>query len=378
MAEYTVRPYRPADEDQIATLQRHLWGTSRAANAAYLRWKYFENPYLEDPILFVATSSGRVVAMRGVFGATWEIPGRERPALAPCASDLVIDPSHRDRGLYAELNAQTFAALNDRTFPHIFNLSANPENYLALTLTQGWKPAGSLKILTRRDLAAERAAALLPRVADSKRFASLARRLLNAGRRARERSGVDPFRQLDRAGARSADSSPIVVMSTPPVDEMAALVERLGPTRRVRHVRDVPYLAWRYRNPRSTYRFVTWGSSPIQGYLVLQNVAGRRRTAIVDWEGTDTEVCRGLLDFVIRSSRLGNLRTWSATLEESKVAALRNRGFAESFTQGILRYSGRFLVKPLAAAGSAADAFATLDLADFAHWDLRMVYSDAL
>jgi hypothetical protein len=35
-------------------------------------------------------------------------------------------------------------------------------------------------------------------------------------------------------------------------------------------VRDQRYLAWRFLNPRSLYRFLFWEASKLEGYLVLQ------------------------------------------------------------------------------------------------------------
>ena len=174
MTDYVVRRVRPGDEMGIAKLQRHLWGTKPADNVRYLSWKYFDNPYIPEPIIFVATLAGEVVAMRGICGAAWEIPGIAGSAPAPTAADLVIHPNHRDKGLYQELNSCAFDALNEAGFPHILNLSANPQNYVAATLTQGWKAVGSLEILTRRTSTGDRAAKLIPHVASSGRLYALA------------------------------------------------------------------------------------------------------------------------------------------------------------------------------------------------------------
>ena len=159
---------------------------------------------------------------------------------------------------------------------------------------------------------------------------------------------------------------------------MAAAVAAWGKSPGIRHVRDEQYLSWRYRNPRAIYRFVTWGSGEIEGYMVLQNIPGRFRSAIVDWEAPDPEVRDGLLDFVTQGGNLGSLRTWSATLPVESVAALRATGFNDTFDEGLLRFAGRMLVKPLQAAGGNGDPFAATELTRMDTWDLRMIYSDAL
>jgi hypothetical protein len=62
---YDIVPYEPELEPEIV----HFCG----AHAAYFRWKYAENPFLDQTILQLAVSGGRVVAMRGMFGAVWQV-----------------------------------------------------------------------------------------------------------------------------------------------------------------------------------------------------------------------------------------------------------------------------------------------------------------
>jgi hypothetical protein len=377
MGEYAVRRYRPGDEPGIARLQRHLWGSSVAASVGYFRWKYLDNPYIEDPIVYVATYGEEIIAMRGIFGTAWDVPGIGAQATAPCAADLVIDPDHRDPGLYQELGAAAFAEIDRLGYPYLLNLTANPENYVASILTQGWVAAGSHKILTRQTTAGRSGAGLISRVASSSRAYRLARRVLGVGRRVRERVDVDAFRTLDRQAARAGSRLPITMSDVVDSEELAAFVARSGPSVRLRHVRNVEYLSWRYRNPRSAYRVVTWGKG-LEGYLVLQNTAGRRRVAIVDWEAEDRDVLKGLLEFAVQHGRFSNLRIWSACLPDFTVGLLQDNNFVDVFTEGTLRYAGRFLVRPMKAADGDADPFRSLDVAKMSNWDLRMIYSDAL
>ncbi|MGI9605996.1 MAG: hypothetical protein ACR2P0_07635 [Acidimicrobiales bacterium] len=369
---------RPGDETGIGRLQRHLWGTGTAVNIRYLTWKYLDNPYLTEPIVIVAESHGRIVGMRAIFGSAWEVPGADKPIVAPCAADLVIDPDHRDQGLYDEMNRLAYAELTARGFTNLFNFTANPENYLSATLTQGWKPAGSFEILTRRSAIGDRAASIQPRIVDSSRLYGLARKGLAVGRRLRGSVRVDPFRHLVRHARVANTSVPISVSKQPPVEEMASLVSRIDRAGVLRHVRDESYLRWRYANPRSTYSFLTWGSGEIDGYLVLQNLEGRARTAIVDWEAADPNIGQQLARYVVDHARLGSLRTWTSTLPPTTTDFLREYGFEETFTEGPLRYAGRFLVKPLTAPAPYTDLFAGIDLTDMGNWDLRMIYGDAL
>jgi len=44
--DYQIVKYSPECKSQILELQKHHWGANEALNAAYLSWKYDQNPYL--------------------------------------------------------------------------------------------------------------------------------------------------------------------------------------------------------------------------------------------------------------------------------------------------------------------------------------------
>ena len=79
--------------EPIAHLQLHLWGGDVAANKAYFRWKYLDNPYCDEPVISIAEKDGDVVGMRGALGAVWQIGPAYEPAF--CLGDTVVSPGHR-------------------------------------------------------------------------------------------------------------------------------------------------------------------------------------------------------------------------------------------------------------------------------------------
>jgi hypothetical protein len=93
--EYEIQKYRPEFRDQVLALQTHLWGPDRKANSAYLSWKHAQNPYVEEPLIYLVLCEGTVVGMRAFFGARWQIgePGQTFPGL--CGGDMVVAPEHR-------------------------------------------------------------------------------------------------------------------------------------------------------------------------------------------------------------------------------------------------------------------------------------------
>ena len=122
---YEIVEYTPEFKSQVLQLQTYLWGREMSANADYLKWKYEQNPYVERPLIHLALCSGKVVGMRGVYGAKWQIGHPSEIFHAPCVGALVIAPEHRCRGLFTNIISAGVKTLGVRGYPYVFNLSAN-------------------------------------------------------------------------------------------------------------------------------------------------------------------------------------------------------------------------------------------------------------
>ena len=95
-----------------------------ALNAAYLTWKYEQNPYLDEPLIYLALENERVVGMRGFYGTQWQIGRSGQIVVLPCTGDTTIAPEHRNRGLLRQLLrfVQDDEAL--AAFPYMLSFSA--------------------------------------------------------------------------------------------------------------------------------------------------------------------------------------------------------------------------------------------------------------
>ena len=100
---YRFTRYQPKYREEIVRLQTVLWGPDLVLNTAYLTWKYEQNPYLDEPLIYLALHNERVVGMRWLFGAQWEIGRSGQTVILPCAGDTTIAPDHRNRGLLRQL-----------------------------------------------------------------------------------------------------------------------------------------------------------------------------------------------------------------------------------------------------------------------------------
>ena len=372
---YEIVRYEPAFRDQVAELQRHLWGNDVTINAAYLDWKYHQNPYLDDPLICLAVRAGRVVGMRGMFGARWEIGTPAEHVVVPCADDFVIAPEHRNRGLVAQIMNATIDRVAAAGYRYAFSLSAGPVTMMA-SLATGWRGAGSMRAAQRRgvDGLLVRASARVRTLPLLWRYADPLARLQYRLKR--------PFADLDHEARRAPGPLDARVRVEPAarVDAMADLVRRLGHDGRIRHVRDQRYLAWRYRNPLYEYRFLFRGADRLEGYLVLR--ADREDPArginVVDWEATTPALREELLRAAVDWGNFPELTIWTATVPTDTLAAVSRAGFVPMGVGSRTRSSHTILVRDTRHPRPASDMMlGGRRLLDPAAWDMRMVYSMA-
>jgi GNAT superfamily N-acetyltransferase len=372
---YEIVRYDTALKGEIATLQRHLWGGDVAANTAYFEWKYEQNPYFKEPLVYLAVTDGRVVGMRGMHGSRWEVGTPSETFLIPAAADLVIAPDHRGRGLFARIMRAAVDDLAARGYSCAFCLSPGPVT-LAGSLATGWRAAGFMRPL-RRETPTHQAARVLYEVL---RKLPLPRWSVDATRSLAASVERTPFNALDHRGRRPGTSRSLSLAQAPRVEAMADLVRRIGHDGRLRHVRDEIYLAWRFRNPLYDYRFLFWDGDCLEGYLVLQvyRFGLPRVVNIVDWEGTSSGVRAELLRAAIEWGQFPNLGVWAASLPEDTLTQLQDASFVPFGHGPLARYLPSVLVRAVPEDRRVAElTLGGRRLLDSATWDMRMVYSMA-
>jgi GNAT superfamily N-acetyltransferase len=355
---YEVVPYAPAMRPEILQLQTHLWSGDIERNAAYFEWKYLDNPYLHEVLICVGLCQGRVVAMRGLFGAMWEADDGTSPRLLPCADDFVVAPEHRNRGAARQLLETSLDVAAHRGLPFALSLSASPVTFVA-SLAAGWRSAGSYQPLRREGRAPSGWSRGLDRL--------------------RRHGSPGVFDRLERIGGPAG--TPITLARAPRPEAMAGLIRRLPWNGRIRHLRDARYLEWRFRNPLHAYRFLFWEEDGLQGYLVLQRylseLADPQVVNISDWEAANDEVRSALLAAAVEWGEFACLRTWTAGASESVCALLRRHEFRADSDGAGLRAGGLLVRRLDPVTTSGPCLLGRRNLLDLGDWDMRMLYSMA-
>lgn len=368
--------YRAEFKQDVVQLLREFW-PSPADSAAQFSWLQEDNPFTEAPLVYLALLDGRVVGMRGFYGARWEVAGTGEVFDAPCGNMFVVDSRMRGQRLASYIMKGALADLEARGYRYVFSLSALPIPY-ASQLRSGWRPVVNYCQISRESPQA-RVRGLM-----RKRLPGLQRSWRSLRQRARANDGPasglqhQAFNDFENAVPATLDDGDLRVAQTPDCAMMAEIAQAAMAEGRLRHVRTADYFAWRYGAPLVRYCFLTWTKGPDRGFLVLESGRGKAGvTRVFDWEATSVDVLRRLFGAVIASGRFDRLWTWSAGLPEEIVSFLANNGFTPADeSMGVPDYEPGMMVKALG--GVAPDApwrihGVCVDEAE--NWSLRPVIS---
>ena len=365
-----IVPYSAEHKPLVAELARHLWSPDPRLNERYLDWKYHHNPYVRDPLLYLAFVGDKLAGMRGAFGSLWEIGNPAEFFVLPYADDLVIDPAFRGQGLHRVIMNFALRDLAGRGYRYVVNLSAGKVTAKA-SMNIRWRDAGTVRALYRRTLRKTAADFLTDRAKPLPLLWRWAHKLSTFS----GRSGDHLFDRLDaRFSAWDRDAASPFVHRTPLIREMSQLVARLPKDGRIRHVRDETFFAWRFSNPLYDYRFLHIGRERLRGYMVLQRSPFfiGDRASIVDWEAESDLIRAELLAAVIEDGRFPELCIWQLGASPAAARLVDHYGF-----KALRRYYEKSVLVR-SASDDELDAPWMLGgrrLDDAGQWDLRMIYA---
>lgn len=342
----------------------------------YLHWKYECNPYLTEPIYYLARAEGRIVGMRGVYGTRWEFGAGRTAVTLPCADDFAVDPEYRNRGVMSMIMREALPDLARRGFDYVINTSAGRITAMS-SLAAGWRSAGAVEPLVRRT----RDEWVRHRVRNRMRKTRFVWRLV-PGSGATIVSSPKPLQRVDRMEPVTTHDRGVITASRDArAPEMADLVARLPYDGRIRHVRDTTYLAWRYRNPIRQYRFFYYErDGRLEGYLVLGRYVECQLPTLpyqmVDWEGSSEAVRAELLRLATRVANIPALGAWAAGYSSADRAIMQRAGFVPTDLDARKRGLPCILVKNLHP-GVAPESWILGDasIIDPQRWDMRLIYT---
>ena len=376
MSGVEIVGYSPELEDQVAGLWADIFGDELGERRAYLKWKYERNPYLPDPILFVALDGdGHVIGTRGFCGTCWQTP--EESVVIPCAEDFAIAPEHRNTGLATAIMRVALADMEQRGYAYVMNATGGEVTVLH-SLAMGWKSVGAMEPVVRLAPNARVRRSIYQLAQQSRRLLRL--RVSRTAYRTLYGFGRTSFARLDRiAREKSVESrAAIVVESSPSPDKLADMAARLPLDGRIRHVRDRTFFEWRFANPTREYRFLRYELEGLtEGYMAIAHYRSHHPPTIPfhisDWQGTSPEVCARLLETALDWGDFQALGAWTASLSEDSKALLVHSGFEPIQSETLARGQPCVLLKKLGPPGDWS--VGGVPAVDPARWDIQLIDS---
>ena len=168
------------------------------------------------------------------------------------------------------------------------------------------------------------------------------------------------------------------VSATPRIADMAELVsQRREPARR-QHLRDETYYRWRYSNPMSSYRFVSYGGSGngSEGFFVLQQQKPMGPVTIVDWETSSPALWMELLRAIVDATP-DPLQIGSTTFSDEQLDSLDRPAFAPDPTIDTRTHPAPGIFIRSLSACDEDESSGSYPQLDSDHWDIRLICSDA-
>ncbi|MGI8478992.1 MAG: hypothetical protein ACR2M2_03920, partial [Gaiellaceae bacterium] len=336
------------------------------------------NPYLPEPILFVALDvNGGVVGTRGFHGTQWHTP--DEKVVIPCAEDFTIAADHQNTGLATAIMRFALEDLEQRGYEYVMSASGGQVTVLH-SLAMGWKSLGAMEPVARLAWG-ERA-----RHGIHQRSLQAVRRLWRPGRRSRTFSrrlyggGKTSFGRLDRVPRKPAADprAAIVVSASPDPAALADVAGRRPFDGRIRHVRDPAFFEWRFENPSREYRFLLYElDGRLEGFMAIARYHSYHPPTlpfhIVDWEGSSHEVRADLLEFAVAHGGFDGFRAWTSSLPDESKALLAGADFRPVELELRARGMPCVLLKKLGASGDRS--IGGVPAIAPAHWDIRLIDS---
>lgn len=144
-AAFSVRAYRPEDEERVITLLRQTLGSGRAfeRTSAFWQWKHFQNPF--GPSLLTLAENGEIMGLRAFM--RWRFSVGSQTLRAVRAVDTATHPAFRRFGVFSMLTRHTVERARADGVDLIFN---TPNRYsLPGYLKLGWVYVGRPRLLVK-------------------------------------------------------------------------------------------------------------------------------------------------------------------------------------------------------------------------------------
>jgi predicted N-acetyltransferase YhbS len=320
VATWTIRAYRPGDEDALVALFERVFG--RSVSVAHWRWKLKQPPSPVENVWLAVHGDAPIFHYAGI-PTRYCLPRGEATAMV--SVDTMTAPEFQRRGLLSRVGRHVYDAWRAAGVPFVIGLPN--ERWGSRASALGWEPLFMLQWLVR-PLRPEAILARRTRIRALARLTPVGALWNGVWNSRLRRDATISVRRVERAG-----------------NEFDALWERCGAEAPVSVVRDSAWVNWRYLDvPSRAYRVLLAerAGQPL-GYLayrVEESPGGRAGVIAELYAGRDDAAARRAL---IRAA-IDELR--AAGAESAATLAIPDAPLYHDLARaGFLRRRGAFSVQ---------------------------------
>ncbi len=281
--------YNPAYKTQLVQFLEYMWEElDENERRERFEWRYENNPYSEEPFIYLALGDDKVVGVRAFVVQEFIYKGNVIKTLSP--ADVIIHPDYRRKGLFTKLNKLLLEDLYSQVGKNIIlNLSSNKYSTIGY-LKQGWIDTETLKTYCYRFSLSNH----------------LKRILLK-----NKLPGYKPYKN-------KINNMTIELTNILRAKDIAQLIKNNRDQNKLINVRDERYFQWRYSYKPEQYSYMyCMRESGLLAYIIFKH-ASNKQAIVEEYFTTDYQLLRMMFNFAEKKLYAPVIRCFVLTDQEKK------------------------------------------------------------
>jgi GNAT superfamily N-acetyltransferase len=370
---YEIRSYIDSDLSQVLDILTVLWGDDYEKNLSYFKWKYYENPYTENPLGIVAVHDEKIVGFRGFFALKYQLGGETNEIIVLSPGDTCVHPDHRRKGLSISMLNKAMEEYKSK-FNIFLNLSSNSKSM------PGYLKLGFLALAPKFKVTLFEKKGSIGHIAEL--FPNKVIKYVKRSRLIKYLFLIRDRLIFSRNETLAEDLGGVVFEHRPRPKEMCDVASRFrSDVGKFKLVQDETFFRWRFDNDKNKYRFYY---SLINGLIidymvVILSPNNNRIGTIVDY--SDNAGLK-ILRYILNSNYFDILSIYNYGISENfmknlkKTMEFKNNDIQKNGIEG--KDQLQLLVRPIKEEILDDDWFiGKVDLKDFKNWKIKPICSDA-
>lgn len=355
-----IRFERKHINEALGLLGKYLWTSDSNKHLEKFRWKYFDNPYTEDPTAIIALYEGKVIGFKGFFVTKWNVGNKNKGVLFISPADSCVTPEHRRKGLSAEMTMQGLREFGKYGYKFVLSMSAN-YHASQIALKIGYRPLDVNSTVIKYG----------PRILFNyfliKRFGN--------------------FNMKDYTNYGTF--SDIEVCSLPKPEAMYLAYKKQIVPNVINLSKDLAFFKWRFNNVNYKYIFYYyWQNSEISDYVVSVINERNNIEQIVDYCTTTGYGIEEIILYIIQNNKNKIIQARISSTNEIFYTVLKKLSFRNKDKSLIIRLARKFnltfkpipsmLIRPIRIKYSDHDwILSGIDTRNPDNWEINDICSDA-